>query len=71
MLNTDIAVREQYPLKLGFGLTIHKAQGMTLSRFERLLNLQPVKTIISLYFEVISFLYDKWNDPNLHWLLFI
>ncbi|XP_060588832.1 uncharacterized protein LOC132744216 [Ruditapes philippinarum] len=33
-LNTDIAVREQYPLKPAFGLTIHKAQGMTLNRAE-------------------------------------
>ncbi|XP_060595521.1 uncharacterized protein LOC132749678 [Ruditapes philippinarum] len=33
-LNTDIAVREQYPLKPAFGRTIHKAQGMTLNRAE-------------------------------------
>ncbi|WAR09810.1 PIF1-like protein [Mya arenaria] len=33
-LNKDIAVREQYPLKLGFGITIHKAQGMTLTSVE-------------------------------------
>ncbi|XP_052769503.1 ATP-dependent DNA helicase PIF1-like [Mya arenaria] len=31
-LNKDIAVREQYPLKLGFGITIRKAQGMTLNK---------------------------------------
>lgn len=28
----DIAEREQFPLKPAFGLTIHKAQGMTLFR---------------------------------------
>lgn len=34
-LNTNTAVREQYPLKLAFGLTIHKAQGMTLNRLDK------------------------------------
>ncbi|XP_060594248.1 ATP-dependent DNA helicase PIF1-like, partial [Ruditapes philippinarum] len=29
-LNRDLATRQQYPLKPAFGLTIHKAQGMTL-----------------------------------------
>ncbi|WAR18361.1 PIF1-like protein [Mya arenaria] len=33
-LNTNIAEREQYPLKPAFGLTIHKAQGMSLNRVE-------------------------------------
>ncbi|WAR28241.1 PIF1-like protein, partial [Mya arenaria] len=33
-LNKGIAVREQYLLKLGFGITIHKAQGMTLTSVE-------------------------------------
>ncbi|WAR28374.1 PIF1-like protein [Mya arenaria] len=33
-LNKDIAVRGKYPLKLGFGITIHKAQRMTLTSVE-------------------------------------
>jgi ATP-dependent exoDNAse (exonuclease V) alpha subunit len=31
--NKDIAVREQFPIKLAYGITIHKAQGMTLERY--------------------------------------
>ncbi|KAH3739899.1 hypothetical protein DPMN_046589 [Dreissena polymorpha] len=32
-MNESRAWRKQYPLKLAFGLTIHKAQGMTLDRY--------------------------------------
>lgn len=32
-LKKDIAERKQYPLKRAFGLTIHKAKGMTLNRY--------------------------------------
>lgn len=33
-LNKNVAVPTQYPIKPAFGLTIHKAQGMTLDRVE-------------------------------------